>query len=117
MLGDPNAIASAAAWLQAMLLGTIAATIAVIAIASIGFLMLSGRTDVRRAAHMIVGCFVIFGASAIASGMVGAISRVSDSDAVVQAPTPPPAVAPPVGYPNSNPSAFDPYAGAAVPSR
>jgi len=64
-------ICAALYWLQSVLLGPIATTIAVIAVASLGFLMLSGRVDIRRAAQVAVGCFIIFGASTIAQGITG----------------------------------------------
>ena len=63
-----NAIASAVGWFQGALLGSIATIVAIIAIASVGFLMLTGRIDIRRAARVVFGCFIIFGASTIASG-------------------------------------------------
>ena len=44
-----NPIGSAVGWLQGALLGSIATTAAVLAVASIGYLMLTGRIDVRRA--------------------------------------------------------------------
>lgn len=112
-----NAINSASDWLQATFLGTLATSTAIVAIASIGFLMLSGRIDVRRSAQAIFGCFMIFGASTVAAGIVSAVPGRSASDAVAQAPTPPQSLPTPPAYPNANASAFDPYAGAAVPSR
>jgi type IV secretory pathway VirB2 component (pilin) len=116
-LSTSNAITSSAAWVHGTLVGTVGTAIAVIAIASIGLLMSSGRLDVRRGAHAILGCFIIFGASTIASGIVGALAGAATSRDVAQAPTPPPALPAAPAYPNANPSAFDPYAGAAVPSQ
>jgi type IV secretory pathway VirB2 component (pilin) len=46
------------AWLQGTLLGTVATTIAVIAVASMGFLMLAGRIDWRRGVTVVVGGIV-----------------------------------------------------------
>jgi len=48
-LSDTNALTAALAWLQGTLLGTVATTVAIIAVAAVGFLMLTGRIDVRRA--------------------------------------------------------------------
>ena len=56
-------------WLQGTLLGTVATVAAVIAIASVGFLMLTGRIDWRRGAIVILGCFVLFGAASIVAGI------------------------------------------------
>lgn len=56
-------------WLQGTLLGTVATVAAVIAIASVGFMMLTGRIDWRRGAIVILGCFVLFGAASIVAGI------------------------------------------------
>ena len=63
-----GAIVSAVQWLQGTLLGTIATVIAVIAIASVGFLMLTGRINWRHGATVIIGCFILFGAARIVAG-------------------------------------------------
>ncbi len=56
-------------WLQGTLLGTVATVVAVIAIASVGFLMLTGRINWRYGAVVILGCFVLFGAASIVGGI------------------------------------------------
>ncbi len=56
-------------WVQGTLLGNLATTAAVIAVAAVGFLMLTGRMDWRRGLTVVVGCFVIFGAAAIVAGI------------------------------------------------
>ena len=69
---DPEgsgAIIGALNWLQGTLLGTVATVAAVIAVASIGFMMLTGRIDWRRGAIVILGCFVLFGAASIVAGI------------------------------------------------
>ena len=60
---------SAVDWLQGTLLGTVATVIAVIAIAGVGFMMLTGRMDWRRGGIVILGCFIIFGAASIVAGI------------------------------------------------
>lgn len=40
-----------------------------VAVASIGFLMLTGRIEPRRAGRVVLDCFILFGASAIAAGI------------------------------------------------
>ena len=70
-----NAITFSLAWLQGTLLGIIATTLAVIAIALIGFLMLTGRIN-ARAPRVVFGCSIIFGASTIAQGIMAAGSGV-----------------------------------------
>ncbi|MFN9091299.1 MAG: TrbC/VirB2 family protein, partial [Alphaproteobacteria bacterium] len=59
---------AALSWVQGTLLGTVATSAAVIAIAIVGFLMLSGRMEWRRGVIVIVGAFIIFGAVSIVAG-------------------------------------------------
>ena len=71
-LADPagsGVIVSAVRWLQGTLLGTVATVVAVIAVASVGFLMLTGRINWRYGAVVILGCFVLFGAASIVAGI------------------------------------------------
>lgn len=62
-------IVAALGWLQGTLLGNVATAVAVIAVAMVGFMMLSGRINWRFGATVILGCFVLFGAGAIVSGI------------------------------------------------
>jgi type IV secretion system protein VirB2 len=71
-LADPQgsgAIVSAVRWLEGTLLGTVATVVAVIAVASVGFLMLTGRINWRYGATVILGCFILFGAASIVAGI------------------------------------------------
>jgi hypothetical protein len=98
------------------LLGTVATTVAVISVATIGLMMLSGRVDLRRGATVVLGCFILFGASSIAAG----ISSVASGDAGGAEPSFQPTVwvPPPPASPSVQPAVpADPYAGAAVPTR
>ncbi len=110
--GSANAVAAAVHWIEAALSGSIATAIAVIGVASVGLLMLAGRIEVRRATQVIAGCFILFGASSIAAGIIGSLERATSADQVAN-PGPPPAYPMPV----TTQSAADPYAGAAVPPR
>jgi len=65
-------IVSALQWMQGTLLGTVATVAAVIAIASVGFLMLTGRINWRHGAVVILGCFILFGAASIVAGIQSA---------------------------------------------
>lgn len=56
-------------WIEGTLLGNLATTAAVIAVAIVGFLMLTGRVEWRRGLTVVVGCFIIFGATAIVAGI------------------------------------------------
>jgi type IV secretory pathway VirB2 component (pilin) len=115
----PGAIISAVDWLEGALLGTSATTIAIIAVATVGFLMLSGRIDVRRGARVVLGCFIIFGASTIAGGILGAVSGMGADPSLAQSrpPSPSPPLPPPATYQPTSSSPFDPYAGAAAPKQ
>ena len=115
-LSDPagsSVIVAAVDWLQGTLLGTVATTIAIIAVAWIGFLMLAGRTNIRHGLTVIAGCFLLFGASSIAAGIQASVEGGGDSAISYIAPAPP-MPSPPSPAPRMNP---DPFAGAAVPSR
>jgi type IV secretion system protein VirB2 len=71
-LNDPQGsgpIVSAVQWLQGTLLGTVATVVAVIAVACVGFMMLSGRLKWRHGAVVILGCFILFGAVSIVAGI------------------------------------------------
>jgi type IV secretion system protein VirB2 len=51
------------------LLGTVATVVAVIAVAVVGFMMLTGRMNWRYGATVILGCFILFGATSIVAGI------------------------------------------------
>lgn len=120
--GDPfggtqgaAALVGAVEWLQGTLLGTIATTVAVIAVAAVGFGMLWGRIELRRGATVIAGCFIVFGASNIAAGILAAAGGEPSfypEITVERSPSPLPP-SPPVAPPSN----YDPYAGASVPIR
>ena len=65
-------IVGAVDWLQGTLLGNVATAVAVIAVAAVGFMMLTGRMNWRFGATVIIGCFILFGAGAIVSGIQSA---------------------------------------------
>jgi type IV secretion system protein VirB2 len=65
-------ILAAVAWLQGTLLGNVATAAAVIAVAFVGFMMLTGRMNWRYGITVIVGCFILFGAASIVSGIQSA---------------------------------------------
>jgi type IV secretory pathway VirB2 component (pilin) len=112
----PVAIHAAVEWLQQTLTGTLATTVAIIAIAWFGLMMISGRIPRRRGLQLVLGCFIVFGASTIGASLTHILGS-ADRDVmevpgpgVVVATVPPPTQrVPPVNY--------DPYAGAALPRR
>ena len=62
-------IVAALGWLQGTLLGNVATAVAVMAVAAVGFMMLTGRLNWRFGATVIIGCFILFGSSAIVAGI------------------------------------------------
>ena len=69
---DPQgsgALLAGVQWLQGTLLGNVATVVAVIAVAAVGFMMLTGRMNWRYGATVILGCFILFGAATIVSGI------------------------------------------------
>ena len=115
-LADPvgsSVLVAAVSWLQATLLGTVATTIAIIAVASVGLMMLSGRVNIRYGLTVIAGSFILFGAASIVAGIQSTMAggaRYASVPAIAPAPLAPPPMAP-------RPANNDPYAGASVPTR
>ena len=70
--GEPagsGPVLAALQWVEGTLLGNLATTAAVIAVAVVGLMMLTGRIDWRRGLTVILGAFIEFGAVAIVSGI------------------------------------------------
>ncbi len=70
--GEPagsGPVLAALQWIEGTLLGNLATTAAVIAVAVVGLMMLTGRIDWRRGLTVILGAFIVFGAVAIVSGI------------------------------------------------
>ena len=114
-LADPpgsSVLLPAVAWLEGTLLGSVATTAAILAIAAIGVMMLTGRIAVRPALATILGCFILFGASTIAAGI-----RSSGADRPAAYDEPPQVLREPASPPPQTASsrASDPHAGASVP--
>jgi type IV secretory pathway VirB2 component (pilin) len=121
-LADPpgsSVLLAAVSWLEGTMLGTVAATAAILAIAAIGAMMLTGRLAVRQGLSAVLGCFVLFGASSIAAGIGASAGSAGYPAAPYSGPAPLPPLpepAPPPG-PAAAPGASDPHAGASVPSQ
>jgi type IV secretory pathway VirB2 component (pilin) len=105
-----NSLLAATQWVEGVLLGGFGTTVAVIAVASVGMVMLNGQASPRRALQVVLGAFILFGAPLIAHGLAGLVRSGSGGPNAtgyrmqVQVPPSP-----------SMPPSFDPYAGAAVP--
>lgn len=65
-------IVAALGWLQGTLLGNVATAVAVMAVAAVGFMMLTGRLNWRFGATVIIGVFILFGAGTIVAGIQSA---------------------------------------------
>lgn len=100
---------SAADWISATLLGSVAISLCVIAVACIGLLLMTGRLAIRHAVRVVLGCFVLLGAPVIAIGLRGAADEISSSTSARE-----PVVMPTPAPPPLPQSTFDPYAGASL---
>lgn len=119
-LADPPGVSpllGAALWVQNLVVGPVATVVAVIAVAAVGLMMLTGRLNVRRGGVVLCGCFILFGASGIAAGIRGAAiagglgsARSASEPRVMEQPRP-------ALVPTSQPPNQDLYAGASVPPR
>lgn len=75
-VSDPQGsrpIVAALAWLQGTLLGNVATAVAVMAVAAVGFMMLTGRMNWRFGATVIIGVFILFGAGTIVAGIQSSV--------------------------------------------
>lgn len=108
--GGGSALFAAVNWGEQLLMGALGTSVAVLAIAFVGLGMLRGRISPRHCFQIVLGCFVLFGAPAIASGIVRAAASGAGGLSSVDAP--------PVNKPTLPQKApeFDPYAGAALPA-
>jgi type IV secretion system protein VirB2 len=107
---QPSALADAVYWVGGILTGSVGTSLAILAIGGVGLAMLQGRLSARDGLRVVLGCFILFGAPAIAQGLAG-ISRSSSSSISIPTPAPPPKLTPP---PTPERDA-DPYAGASMP--
>ena len=70
-----NPILGAASWVRDLLMGPLATTVAVIAVAVVGFMMLTGRMNWKHGAMVILGLFILFGAPHIVASIQAAAGR------------------------------------------
>jgi len=67
-----NPVLGAANWVRDLLMGPLATTVAVIAVAMVGFMMLTGRMNWKHGAIVILGLFILFGAPHIVASIQAA---------------------------------------------
>lgn len=96
-------------WLRAALLGSVGTVATIVAVGTVGLLMLQGRLPFRRGATVVLGCFIIFSAGTIADALVSTLGRPLEP---VLSPIQR-SYAPIVAQPDP----YDPYAGASVPNQ
>ena len=102
-------VASAARWVTGTLLGDVAVGLSVVGVAIVGLMLMTGQLAVREAAKAAIGCFVLFGAPALAAGLQKAAgdaggTTVASMPAIYAAPS----------LPGRPPAHYDPYAGASL---
>jgi type IV secretory pathway VirB2 component (pilin) len=111
-LGETSALPAAAEWIAGLMLGPVWTAVGVIAVAWLGFTMLTGRTPLSQAMRVVLGLFILYGAPTIARNLAN-LARGGREDRPIAAS--PSMMAPPAPLPTA--PAFDPYAGAAVPGQ
>lgn len=102
-------IESSIAWLTGTMLGSVATSACVIAVAFVGFQMLSGKLPILRGLRVTVGCFLLLGAPVVAASIIGSWQRNTGQAAL-------PSVSVEAEDPRGDlpPSDYSPYAGASV---
>jgi|JI6StandDraft_1071083.scaffolds.fasta_scaffold261042_2 type IV secretory pathway VirB2 component (pilin) len=107
---DP--IGNAANWLLTLLGGPAATGLATLAVALFGYHLLRGNASMVRGARLALGGVLLFSSVALARTLMGVGANMGSGASVVE-------VAPPTPLPpaqaQTQPNAFDPYAGASVP--
>lgn len=109
---SPRPIAGGAGdWIMGILSSPLATSLCVIAVAMLGMMMLRGRIPIRQGMQVVLGCFLLLGASTVAAGLqqfgegargeqAGETIIVPADDLVSRRPLPP--------------ARYDPYAGASL---
>lgn len=106
---NQSALTSAGQWTVDLMSGQLAMAVAILGVAAVGFAMLEGQIRWRRGFEVVLGVFVIFGASNLANGIL--VLRSPEMN------EPREAIALPVVSVRPPASAiYDPYAGASVPT-
>lgn len=95
-------------WVEGLLLGPLAVTLCVVAVAAHGLVMLSGRLPVRDSMRVVLGCFVLVGAPVLAGSLAFSMTQDSSSPAPLSQSV---QIDPVRGVPAAS---SDPYAGASL---
>jgi len=105
--GD-SSLSDSVDWIESLLLGEVAIALSVIAVAMIGFIMLTGRMPFREGGRMALGIFILLGAPAIAAAFHSAWEDNEAPAPIASATVPPEPVR------DLPPASYDPYAGASL---
>ena len=102
----------AVAWIAALVTGPLGTGLAVCAVAFFGFTVLGGHLSLRRGSVLVIGCFILFSAPALAAALMGLAHGTTAGTSPrgfqrIEVPPPPVPATPP---------AYDPYAGASLPN-
>lgn len=107
-----NSLEAASAWIAGLLTGPITGSLMAIAIALIGYEMLTGRLSILKGMRVICGCFILVSSATIAQSLMGITSRTP------YAIEPQPAIGstqrsltPATNPPVQSGNPFDPYSG------
>ena len=103
-----SSLTQASEWIDAVVFGEVAIALCVLAVAFVGFAMLTGRFAMRGGLRVLLGCFILLGAPVIAGGLIGA-GNVEDSAPFEPQPSNQHTDQPTRDLPPAN---FDPYSGA-----
>ena len=98
---------NASDWLRDALLGTFSTSLAIIAVGFVGLRMVTGHMSPVLVIRVLAGCFVLFGAPTIASGLIAAAKDGYHTHAPDPLESPKPPSLP-------RPDQVDPYAGASA---
>jgi len=110
--GSYSALVTAVNWVERLLIGNLGTSIAILAIAGVGFAMLQGYLPVRNGVRVFIGCFILFGAPLIAQGFATALRGEQN---FAPQPSAPMTNIPTAQREPTKANPFDPYAGATVP--
>jgi type IV secretory pathway VirB2 component (pilin) len=114
---DGTSLVAASQWVEELVQGRLTTAIAILAVATLGYQMISGRFSARAALRVLLGCFILFGSSTIARGLMDALQSGGpevNPTVVYQIPparAPSPAVVPSLAPSTNSGNPFDPYAG------
>ena len=101
-------VEAATSWTNALVFGQLVPILCVLAVALVGLTMMTGHLAIRTGARVVLGCFILFGAPAIAVGFISAAASGMTHN---------------IGQPMAlktepirdlPPSQYDPYAGASL---